>query len=466
MAVLPDYVTGTITLANGSTTVTGTGTMFATAAFRPGDTLQIQNLTAIIASVDSNTSLTLTEPWTGTSLTNAPYRARYLPDGARVTAQTTTLIELLGNGVLSNIAGIPVEDGNLLIGNTAGQYETISKDELGVQDPHGSLGKLAALTLAARQILQTDAEGDLKQVALAANKALVTDANGDVTPIDLGALGRALLALATGTNAQYVRGDGQLATLNKAAVGLGNVDNTSDAAKPISTATQTALNGKLSLTGGNVTGPIATISTVELRSVIPKIYMITPAAVYGYRMEANISDTVNGTWRVAAGYTGAALFQVGMDGSAIVSGTLTAGSKSFITDHPLDPLNADLVYASTESPSHGIEYWGTARLVNGRAVVDVDGRYGMRPGTFQAMTKDKVLFFQNQDSGKAVYRRWLDDGTFEIICDDETCNDLIGWQVKGERQDAVVFTLPNTDPQTGLLIPEQEKPDYVEVENA
>lgn len=155
-----------------------------------------------------------------------------------------------------------------------------------------------------------------------------------------------------------------------------------------------------------------------------------------------------------------------MDGSAIVSGTLTAGSKSFITDHPLDPLNADLVYASTESPSHGIEYWGTARLVNGRAVVDVDGRYGMRPGTFQAMTKDKVLFFQNQDSGKAVYRRWLDDGTFEIICDDETCNDLIGWQVKGERQDAVVFTLPNTDPQTGRLIPEQEKPDYVEVENA
>ncbi|OIS91921.1 pyocin knob domain-containing protein [Brucella cytisi] len=106
MAVLPDYVTGTITLANGSTTVTGTGTMFTTAAFRPGDTLQIQNLTAIIASVNSNTSLTLTAPWTGTSLTNAPYRARYLPDGARVTAQTTTLIELLGNGNLQALAGL------------------------------------------------------------------------------------------------------------------------------------------------------------------------------------------------------------------------------------------------------------------------------------------------------------------------------------------------------------------------
>lgn len=53
MAVLPDYTTGTISVANGSTTVTGTGTLFQTAAFRAGDTLQIQNLTAIIASVNS-----------------------------------------------------------------------------------------------------------------------------------------------------------------------------------------------------------------------------------------------------------------------------------------------------------------------------------------------------------------------------------------------------------------------------
>ena len=36
-------------------------------------------------------------------------------------------------------------------------------------------------------------------------------------------------------------------TLTKASVGLANTDNTSDAAKPISTATQTALNGKASL---------------------------------------------------------------------------------------------------------------------------------------------------------------------------------------------------------------------------
>jgi|GEM_PF-6443543 hypothetical protein len=44
-------------------------------------------------------------------------------------------------------------------------------------------------------------------------------------------------------------------------IGLGNVDNTSDANKPVSTAQQTALNLKLNLSGGAMTGPVTSIST-------------------------------------------------------------------------------------------------------------------------------------------------------------------------------------------------------------
>lgn len=51
-------------------------------------------------------------------------------------------------------------------------------------------------------------------------------------------------SITAGTTAQYWRGDKSWQTLNKSAVGLGNVDNTSDLNKPISTATQTALNAK------------------------------------------------------------------------------------------------------------------------------------------------------------------------------------------------------------------------------
>jgi hypothetical protein len=63
--------------------------------------------------------------------------------------------------------------------------------------------------------------------------------------------------ITAGTTGEYYRGDKTFQTLNKAAVGLGNVDNTSDLNKPISTATQTALDGKvdknLAITGATKT---------------------------------------------------------------------------------------------------------------------------------------------------------------------------------------------------------------------
>jgi len=51
-------------------------------------------------------------------------------------------------------------------------------------------------------------------------------------------------AITAGTTSQYYRGDKTFQTLDKTAVGLSNCDNTSDANKPISSATQTALNDK------------------------------------------------------------------------------------------------------------------------------------------------------------------------------------------------------------------------------
>jgi hypothetical protein len=51
-----------------------------------------------------------------------------------------------------------------------------------------------------------------------------------------------------------VAGKTGVVTLAKADVGLGNVDNTSDLSKPISTATQTALDGKAGTTGSGASG--------------------------------------------------------------------------------------------------------------------------------------------------------------------------------------------------------------------
>lgn len=50
--------------------------------------------------------------------------------------------------------------------------------------------------------------------------------------------------------------DGSVSGISKSSVGLGNVDNTSDANKPISTATQTALNGKANTSHTHAAGDI------------------------------------------------------------------------------------------------------------------------------------------------------------------------------------------------------------------
>jgi hypothetical protein len=71
------------------------------------------------------------------------------------------------------------------------------------------------------------------------------------------------------TSADYYRGDKTFATLDKAAVGLSNVDNTSDANKPVSTATQTALDAKIATYDGatyDVTA-LAAVSQAEYDAI-------------------------------------------------------------------------------------------------------------------------------------------------------------------------------------------------------
>ena len=72
-----------------------------------------------------------------------------------------------------------------------------------------------------------------------------SDANKPISSATQTALDAKQATITAGTTSQYYRGDKTFQTLDKSAVGLGNVDNTSDASKPISTATQTALDAKL-----------------------------------------------------------------------------------------------------------------------------------------------------------------------------------------------------------------------------
>lgn len=90
-----------------------------------------------------------------------------------------------------------------------------------------------------------------------------SDADKPVSTATLAALNGKEPTILPGTISQYWRGDKSWQTLDKAAVGLSSVDNTSDLAKPISTATQTALNGKAAI------GVIATIAANANATVTP-----------------------------------------------------------------------------------------------------------------------------------------------------------------------------------------------------
>lgn len=84
----------------------------------------------------------------------------------------------------------------------------------------------------------------------------VVPASGDYTPAQVGAEP----AISSGTTSQYWRGDKSWQTLNKAAVGLANADNTSDANKPLSNAELAALANA----GLNTTTP--TVASLDAMS--------------------------------------------------------------------------------------------------------------------------------------------------------------------------------------------------------
>jgi hypothetical protein len=109
--------------------------------------------------------------------------------------------------------------------------------------------------------------------------------------------------ITAGTTAQYWRGDKSWQTLNKSAVGLSNVDNTSDANKPISTATQTALNGKEDLANKSTATTLGTSNTLYPTQNAVKVYVDSQVA------SATIPDattTVKGKVKLAGDLGGTA----------------------------------------------------------------------------------------------------------------------------------------------------------------
>ncbi|RVK13428.1 pyocin knob domain-containing S74 family peptidase [Sinorhizobium meliloti] len=107
MALAPAfYSTGTATVAANGTAVTGQGTSWLNAV-QPGDVFGTHKGFPIrIASVGSNTSLTLAFPWPGGAQSAAAYEIMLVPDASRVMETSRQLLETLTNGNLASIAAL------------------------------------------------------------------------------------------------------------------------------------------------------------------------------------------------------------------------------------------------------------------------------------------------------------------------------------------------------------------------
>jgi len=81
-----------------------------------------------------------------------------------------------------------------------------------------------------------------------------SDVNKPISTLQAASIATKEPIITAGTTSQYWRGDKSWVTLDKAAVGLGSVDNTADAAKPVSAAQLTALNLKAPLASPAFTG--------------------------------------------------------------------------------------------------------------------------------------------------------------------------------------------------------------------
>lgn len=182
----------------------------------------------------------------GGGATNLAYTAS--PTNGIVTSDTGT-DATIPSGSSTNASLMLPSDKTKLDGVATGA--TANSTDAQLRDRATHTGSQAISTVSG---LQTALDGKQPIGDYATNTALTnglaTKANvshthviADVTGLQTALDGKEA-TITAGTSAQYYRGDKTFQTLDKTAVGLANVDNTSDANKPVSTATQTALNAK------------------------------------------------------------------------------------------------------------------------------------------------------------------------------------------------------------------------------
>jgi hypothetical protein len=131
-------------------------------------------------------------------------------------------------------------------------------------------------------------------------------------------------------------------------------------------------------------------------------------------------------------------------GDVYVSGEISASTKNFKIDHPLDPANSYLVHASVESSEMMNIYTGNVTTdAQGGAIVQM-------PGWFEVLNTDfRYQLTVIGQFAQAIIARKIESNRFEIRTN--APNVEVSWQITGVRQDAYAKAHP-------LVVEEQKEP--------
>ena len=131
-------------------------------------------------------------------------------------------------------------------------------------------------------------------------------------------------------------------------------------------------------------------------------------------------------------------------GNLTITGALSKGSGSFKIEHPVKPDTHYLYHSFVESPLTDLIYRGKAKLVGGKALINIDKHFGMTEGTFEALVDDKQAFTTNEDSWDAV-RGKVEGNELNIECQNKDFNGYVSWLVIGDRKDKHIMEVDWTD---------------------
>lgn len=155
-------------------------------------------------------------------------------------------------------------------------------------------------------------------------------------------------ALAAGTTTQYYRGDKTWQTLNKAAVGLGSVDNTADSLKNVASAGKLTTARTISATGdadwsvsfdgsGNSTAALTLVNSGVTAGTYPKVTVddkgrVTAGASLSATDIPNLSASkiTTGTLAVARGGTGASTLTGLVKGNGTAAMTTAVAGTDYV----------------------------------------------------------------------------------------------------------------------------------------